>query len=195
MDSRTETELHSANEGYIAMWVEMARCDEPPPFDMVKSLAPRLLELDEGARNRAARRSYFLADFRLDDGPWWQSHLDGRGDIPEAPWASRFPRSAAVELARRSLTLAWHTAGTRLAESGVSFGVSPEVTRVLRRMKLEDLERLADLRIDIMRPRWENRLGMWRRLLDAAKSGETQALNYVDRLAGQLLATDLMRKR
>ena len=62
-------------------------------------------------------------------------------------------------------------------------------------MKLEDVEGIADVRLDVMRPRWENHLGMWQRFLDAAKSGEGQALNYVDRIGAQLLATDLMRKR
>jgi hypothetical protein len=195
MDSQTKTELQSANEGCIAMLIEMARSDREPPFALVRSLAPRLLELDAVAREKAGDRPYLLLDFRFQDGPWWQAHLEGRGETSEGPWASCFPRMAAVELARRSLTLAWHTAGTRLAEFSVSLGISREVTSVLCRMKLEELERLAELRIDVMRPRWVNRLSLWRRLLDAAKSGDVQALNFVDRLSAQLLATDLLKSR
>lgn len=191
MDSRMEAELHRVNERYIAILVWYARHDGEVRFELVGRLKDQLLALDDASRCLAAERTHLLLDFRFNDHQWWLQQSANANATPQ-PWNSAFPRHQAVELARRALTIAWHASQLHVPGATAKLGLSRKVSEVLVRLRLEDFDRIADSCILEMRPRWENRPALWHRLLEAAKRGDTQALQAIDLHGAQLLAADLM---
>jgi hypothetical protein len=193
MGHRTDTELHRANERFFELLAHMARHDASPCYELVRHIYRPLNLLDTAALKRAAQRPYALFDCHFQDEPKWlgMKTVSPKGR-PDA-WASSFPRRSAVELTRRVLTLAWHSAAELQASRCARLGLSPTVASVLLTFSLDELDWIADRHVGILRPRWEGRTGMWRRVLDAAGDDEDgKEFDGVDLQAAQWLASDLM---
>jgi len=194
MGNWIEVELYRANERYMELLMDMARHDATPMFSLVGDIREELVGLDPASKLRVAQRSYLLIDFRFKDEPWWQAARSGTDESPIEMWSSHFPRGAAVEVARRVLTLAWTAAGLRSSRLGSQSGLTSGVAEIVRAMTLEEMERIAERYVACMRPRWEERIAIWRRLLEAARKEDSQTLQSIDLHGAQLLAIELMSK-
>lgn len=192
MESRIKAELRTANEQCITMLSDTVRPADDPASELLGKLAPQLQTLDAHAFSRLADRPYLLVDFRFQDAAWWRAVHEGTAAASDTHFWRGHPRAVAVELAQRTLTLAWHCVELRRAAAILNLGIAPSVADTLRHLPLQELNRLAELHVHALTPRWLNRPLMWSRLLDAAKEGNAESLRFVDRLGAQLLAADLL---
>jgi hypothetical protein len=60
------------------------------------------------------------------------------------------------------------------------------------RLKFEEIDRIAHKRFRHVRPRWDDRPALWRRLLLAAQSDDAKLLGAVNLHALQLLTGELL---
>ena len=90
--------------------------------------------------------------------------------------------------------LAWHTVRTDAETSVVLLGIAPAVARLLRSLRLQDIDRIAELHFRRVRPRWEDRPGVWRQLLICAKSTEVEIAHDFVLHALQLTASTALPK-
>lgn len=193
MNHHMQIELHGINERYIELLAHMAQHDPAPPVPLAAQIKRDLTMLDTGWRRRAAQRPFSLVDFRLTDRAWWTSAKLNAAKYRPEPWNSGFPRRSAVEIARRVLTLAWMGAcGAPAGLHCARLGIAPGVAEIIATLKLEDIEQIAERYVLLMSPRWADQPDMWRRLLDAARSSDSQALQSIDVHGVQLFGSDLL---
>ena len=187
--------LQEANERCIEMLVHAARADTTDAFSLVNHLRSLLRVLTPDVRARAAHTALLLVDMQLSNEVWWthlQAHPNRPGPLPSA--RGSFPRASAVPLGRATLMLAWH--GVRSDPVGSCLlGVSPEVARIIAGFSLTELDRVVERRFRYVRPRWEDRPGVWRALLLSAQSGDARRTREVNLRATQLMTGDLLASR
>jgi hypothetical protein len=75
-------------------------------------------------------------------------------------------------------------------------GMSPEVASIIANLPVTEIFPVAEMRARYVRPRWEDRPGVWRRLIEAAQSGEMRkirafALYSLQLMTGELLSPTL----
>jgi hypothetical protein len=174
---RLEAELHRANECYLALMADSARREALPKCALVGELRSRLVGLTEAARSRAGARPYLLMDFQLNEVA---------GEAPQDT------RKEAVELARRVLWLLWYAVRFQPPRVSIRLGISPEVSRRMAEQPLEELEGIVERNGGVLYPRWPEKFGFWRRLLEGAGTENINALQSIDLHAAQLFASDLM---
>ena len=90
--------------------------------------------------------------------------------------------------------LAWHTVRTDTETSVVLLGIASAVARLLRSLRLQDIDRIAEQHFQKVRPRWEDRPGVWRQLLICARSTEVEAAHDFVLHALQLTASTALPK-
>jgi len=71
-------------------------------------------------------------------------------------------------------------------------GITPRVAELIATLRLEDIDRIAERYVLLMSPRWADQPDLWRRLLDAARSSDSQALQSIDVHGVQLFGSDLL---
>lgn len=103
------------------------------------------------------------------------------------------PRRAAVQLARATLILAWHTVRTEDSAADLLLGACPAVSEILKTLPLSAVDRIVDQHHRHARPRWEDRPGMWLHLLVASqkediRGGRDVNLRGLKLIAGELLS-------
>jgi hypothetical protein len=174
---RLETELHRANECYLALMADSARQEALPQCVLVGELRSRLVGLTEAARIRAGARPYLLMDVRFNEVVGG-AHQDMRNE--------------AVELARRVLWLLWYAVRFQPPRVSIRLGVSPPLARRMTESSLETIEAIVEAGGAMLYPRWPEKLRFWRRLLEGAGIDDANVLQSVDLHAAQLLAGELM---
>jgi hypothetical protein len=184
------------NEQCLQLLVETARAPKSSDKPSLRQLLPLIATLDSSTLAAAARFPFLLVDFGFRDPDWWTA-ITTRGDTEasELYWLSPFLRPAATTLARSTIMLAWHTARTDAETSLVLLGITPAVARLLRLLRLQDIDRIAERHFRRVRPRWEDRPGVWRQLLICAKSTEVEmtrdfVLHALQLTAGAALPKD-----
>lgn len=183
------------NEQCLQMLVAAARTSQSPADPFVRQILSLIDSLDAATLATAARFPFLLVDFVFRDPEWWQAIASGNGsDTSELDWLSPFPRATATRLARATIMLAWHTVRTDTETSVVLLGIAPGVARVLRSLRLQDIDRIAECHFQKARPRWEDRPGVWRQLLMCAKSTEVETAHDFVLHALQLTASAALPK-
>jgi len=89
---------------------------------------------------------------------------------------------------RRVLMFSWHLAGTRPQLARIALGIPPMAAQTLSRLRLADLDALAERHPGALRPRWENSPGLWRLLLAAAQEEDCSCVAEASLQGIQLLA-------
>jgi hypothetical protein len=79
--------------------------------------------------------------------------------------AECFPRPEALELAHMTFMLAWSLVRSNRNAACTMLGLSPACASVIADLRLQDLQRIAVNHSAWIRPRWESRPDIWRRLL------------------------------
>ena len=183
------------NEQCLQMLVEAAHVPSTANEPFIRQLLALISSLDATTLSTAARFPFLLVDFGFRDLEWWSEITAAAEPVAsESPCPSLFPRSAAIALARATLMLAWHTVRTDTEASVVLLGITPTVARLLRSQRLQDIDRIAEQHYWGLRPRWEDRPGVWRQLMFCAKSTEVDTAHDFVLHALQLTASAALPK-
>jgi hypothetical protein len=184
--------LQEINERCLELLTQAARGGRTGTFPLVLPLRDLLLEMTPQARQRAARNGFLLVDLEFANALWWLSVTGRPGRAAPAPGGpGGFHRAAAVQLARATLMLAWHSLR---ADSGSAcmLGISSAVGEIIASCSLTELDRIAGRGFRYVRPRWEDRPGVWRQLLLSAQQPDVRRLRETNVRAVQLITGELI---
>jgi hypothetical protein len=184
--------LHQANERCIEMLAQAARSDPVASFPLVRHLREVLLGLTPDMRVRAAHKAFLFVDMQLSDASWWsvlKAHPTRTAPLPSG--RGSFPKASAMHLGRATLMLAWHSVRADVASSCL-LGISPAVAHLIASLSLTELDRMVERRFRYVRPRWEDRPGVWRALLASPQGRDGPRTRDVNLRALQLITGELV---
>lgn len=185
--------LAAVNEQCLELLCEQAaaRATTRPRPPLLRELEALWYGLDAGARRRAARCPFLLVDaeFARARRPWLAACAIRDQDW-SAPAQSFFTVPRTVTVTRLVLTYAWHLACGEPAAARLFLGMSAPLAERLAARTLPEVFQLAEGEPGLLRPRWADRVPVWRDLLAAAKSGEPAALERCRIRGLQLLAAE-----
>lgn len=164
---------------------------EQGQFELASQLDELLTRMPAEAIQRAASRRVLLVEFQFRKDAWWRSVRSGSRKARVLRSAPCFPRKSGVALARATLTLAWTLVRTDVDTAGVILGMSQKVAEIIATLELSDIDRISERHFDHLRPRWETRPLIWRKLLVAAQANDANELRLFDLHVLQLLAGEL----
>ena len=148
--------------------------------------------LDMEARWRAAECPYLLVDAGFSDPVRWRG-MQGQY-VSEAttatPYTTLFTVPRATAVARQVFMYAWHLARSRNTAAQLLLGMPSHCTYLISACTLPQIHELAERHPEWIRPRWPNRIRVWRELLLAAASGDVIALENARMHGIQLLAAE-----
>jgi hypothetical protein len=98
----------------------------------------------------------------------------------------------ARDLLRRVLMFSWHLARTRPQLARIALGIPPMAAMALSRLRLSELDALAERESGALRPRWEHSPGLWRLLLAAAQEEDCTCIAEASLQGIQLLAASCL---
>jgi len=149
--------------------------------------------LDAESRARAAACPYLLVDLGFSDPGRWQWAGSEHIEDGMCSYGTFFTVPRALTVARQVFIYAWHLARSRSAAAQLLLGMPPLCMQLIGACTLPQIHGLAERHPDWMRPRWPNRLKVWRELLLSAASGEVLALENSRMHGFQLLAAECRR--
>jgi hypothetical protein len=183
--------LYEINERCLELLVRAARTDRPT-FPLVGYLRELLCSVTPETRARAAHRPLLLIDIQLTNGELWRTASDRPvHPTPRSGWQGAFPRPAAVQLARWTLSFAWHKVRTAPHELCL-LGITTDVANAIAQLPITEIAPVAERYFRFVRPRWEDRPAVWRRLLFSAQSADIRRARDVNLYGIQLLTAELM---
>jgi hypothetical protein len=184
--------LQEVNEHCITLLAAAARAPRPGVFPLALELGDLLRASTPEVSARAARTPFLLVDLEFANDPWWHAVQNPQTrETPPPAWRGGFPRTAAIPLTRATLTLAWHVLRTH-PQARCLLGMSPPVAEVVVSLSLADLERIAARRFRHVRPRWEDRPGLWRQLLQSSHAPDIRRIRDFSLRGLQLIAGELL---
>jgi len=190
--------LKEVNGRCIDLLVHTARSSRPDALPLVGQILEELRGVTPEVRTRIADRAILLVDMQFKNGEWWRKakqHPSRPAPLPA--WRGAFPRPGGSHLARITLTLAWHTiVSDRYA--ACLMGMTREVAGIVAEFSPIEILRIAELHHRHIRPRWEDRPGIWRRLFQVARSDNLRKardfnLYTVHLLTGEVLTPSVDR--
>lgn len=185
--------LAELNEQCLDLLCEqaVARAARPPPA-LLRELEGLWCGLDGGARRRAARCPFLLVDAgftRAARRLWlYEGSVRDRDWLPAPAPFFTVPRT--VPVTRLVLAYAWHLARSEPAAGRLFLGLSGPCVDLVAARTLRQIIQLAESEPGLLRPRWTDRVHVWRDLLLAAQAGEPAALERFRMRGLQLLAAD-----
>jgi hypothetical protein len=192
-DERPLFGFYEVNERCIELLVNDARTEQSRSFALVSELRELLKSADPATRQRAARRAFLLVDMEFGKPDFWQVVFSRPGQQLKTPlWRGSFPRGSAIQLAHATLMLAWNSLRTDPTTARILLGMAHPVAELIARLKFDEIDRIAHKRFRHVRPRWDDRPAVWRRLLLAAQSDDAKLLGAVNLHALQLLTGELL---
>jgi hypothetical protein len=159
-------------------------------FPLALELRDIFSGLDFAARERAASCPYLLVDAGFQDAIRWASAAVELEPVVGA--AGSFPGKEALELSHMTLTFAWSLVRSHREGANLLLGLSPACSKIIAELRLQELQHIAANHFDWIRPRWESRPEVWRRLLAAAKDANALPLNSLGLQGLHLFFGDLL---
>lgn len=150
-------------------------------------------DLPAAARQRLASSPWLLVDAGFDDLPRWRSleqHMVH--DLPVQYAEPVFVGERVEDFIRQVLMLGWHFARAERQLARVVLGMSAACAERIAKLRLADLNWLAEHRPGWVRPRWERQPQVWRHLLMAARNPTSTALAQVSLRGLQLMAAGVL---
>jgi hypothetical protein len=185
--------LYEVNERCIELLVSTARREETESVALISELRDLFKSTDRSMRERAARVSFLLVDLEFGNPDFWHVACSHPGQQLKTPqWRVSFPRRSAVPLAHATLMLAWNSLRTDSQTARVLLGMTQSVSHRIAGLRFDEIERIAHKRYRHVRPRWDDRPAVWRRLLLAAQSDDAKLMGIVNLHALQLLTGELL---
>jgi hypothetical protein len=192
-DERPLFGAHEVNERCIEMLVNAARREQSRPFPLVSELSELLKRADPSTRQRAARRTFLLVDMEFANPDWWHTACNHPSQQMRTPLCRGcFPRGSAIPLAHATLMLAWNSLRADPAAARILLGMVQPVADLIAGLRFDEIDRVAQKRFRHVRPRWDDRPAVWRRLLLAAQSDDEKLMGAFDLHGLQLLAGELL---
>jgi hypothetical protein len=183
--------LYEINERCLELLIRAARTDRPT-FPLVCYLRELLCSVTPETCARAVQRPFLLIDMQLANGDLWRAAKDRPGrSTPRPAWQGAFPRPAAIQLARWILSFAWHKVRAAPHELCL-LGITTDVADVIAQLPITEIVPVAERFFRYVRPRWEDRPAVWRRLLLSAQSEDTRRARDFSLYGIQLLTSELM---
>jgi len=183
--------LREVNEACLALLAAQAHGRTAATSPLLWQFDALWGAMDGAARRRAAGCPYLLLDAGFAEPRRWQAA--GAAQVGDAEGAYRggfFTVPAAREVARLVFTFAWHLARSVGPAAHLLLGMPAPSALSIGQRTLPQIQSLGEAHPQWLRPRWPARLPVWRELLLAAASGESQALERA-RLRGlPLLAAE-----
>lgn len=184
--------IYEINERCIKLLTDAARNETRPAPGLIVALRPLLLKLTPDTRVRAAQRALLLLDMGFRDALWWKDAQRDPQRASRTPLAQdAFPARAAMNLARSTLVLSWHGIRADRTRASLMLGISRPVTDIIASLTLTDLDRIAERRFRRLRPRWEDRPALWRRLLLSVETADFRREREFNLRALQLVTGEL----
>jgi hypothetical protein len=170
--SRTQRDVHLAiaelNASLVRVLIEMAQLDAASTSDFIAALRVPLLALATPSCALAARMPVLLLEIESRSAIWWKAaSVDPMRGYSAQSASLSLPRARAVKLARSILTLAWLLSRTDRENAVVSLGMSVPVIALVSAMQPSQLDVIAERQYAHLRPRWMDRLALWKRLLSS----------------------------
>jgi hypothetical protein len=182
--------LQEINSRLLDLMAFAASESSHPRLPLALELRDILDGMDFAARSRAASCPYLLVDAGFQDAERWsQAAVELEPVI--AP-AGAFPQKEALELAHMTLTFAWSLVRSHREGASLLLGLSPACSKIIADLRLQELQHIAASHYDWIRPRWESRPEVWRRLLTAAKGANALPLNSLGLQGLHLFFGDLL---
>lgn len=154
---------------------------------------PGWRDMPVALRVRLAASPYVLVDAAFDDDSRWRCLAPRMvQDLPVQFVAPVFVGVGAGDFIRRVLVLGWHLARANRQLARVVLGMSPGCADLIAKLRLQDLDWLAEHRPGWVRPRWERQPRIWQHLLAAAREPDTDLLTRVSLRGLQLMAAGLL---
>jgi len=132
------------------------------PFPLLESLRSHVASLRPSERQVAARCGVFLADAALADLPVGLPVTGPSADRARA-W---LPIEESISLAHSVLLGSWYLIHASPAVARVLLGIRAADVTAYRARGVGDLAQIARRHSDWIRPRWPNRLDVWRQILE-----------------------------
>jgi hypothetical protein len=132
-------------------------------------------DMPERALEALATSPSLLVDAYFADAIRWKGAL--RVDTVHEPADVRaFVGRGAEEFIRRVLVLGWHLARADRQLARMVLGMPAVCADHLSRLRLKDIDWMAQHRAGWVRPRWEQQPRLWRNLLESARQGHDDEL-------------------
>jgi hypothetical protein len=133
-----------------------------------QALPPQLRQLTAASRVRIAHGPICLIDAGFQQEARWE----GKPRCPDVPHAGATvgaPEEEVLELAEKTVTLAWAVARANLEAACIIFGMTTRCARVVSELGIHRLTSLAALNAHQIRPVWADDPQIWGRLLNPAE--------------------------
>ncbi len=159
---------------------------------LLAELEPLWRGLDAAARRRAARCPFLL----VDAGFTRAAHGSRPGDlgVRDRDWVVHggpfFTVARTVPVTRLVLAYAWHLARSEGPAARLFLGISQLCAARLASCTLRQMMQLAENDPGLLKPRWPDRVHVWRELLVAAAGGDRVGTEQFRIRGLQLLAAD-----
>jgi hypothetical protein len=88
--------------------------------------------------------------------------------------------------------LAWNSLRAQPATARILLGMAHPVADLIAGLRFDEIARVAHQRFRHVRPRWDDRPAVWRRLLLAAQSNDEKLMGEFNLHGLQLLAGELL---
>jgi hypothetical protein len=158
---------------------------------LLRQVADIWCTMDGAARTRAATCPYLLVDAGFSDPARWRwAGSQYIGDATRIAYTAFFTVPRTLTVARQVFMYAWHLGRSNSAAAHLLLGMPAHCIQLISACTLPQIHGLAERYPDWLRPRWPNRVKVWRDLLLAAVSGEILALENARMHGLQLLAAD-----
>jgi hypothetical protein len=187
--------VHDLNERCLTILYRLALGQAGSVSPLVAALGSQIRDLDPAKISHIARQPFLIVDFAFSK-PKVLRQLLARGPAPlRFPYPpGALPAADATAMARGSLILAQAVCRHHPAHAGLLLGIDPSLRAPLAKLRLADMERLAEEHPHNLRLRWENRPDIWRQMLSAAGATDPTAHSQFRLYGMQLIAGDLKAK-
>lgn len=190
LGAETLESVLEVNEQVLALLrAQSQAADHQPPLTC--EVNDLLMSLDLRSLQRAAATSVLLVDAGFADPGLWSAAVVGAvNDCVNIDRPPFFTVDGSVALMKLVMTHTWHLARSQPTAARLLLGLSGANLALIGGCTLRRLTLLAETRSHWLRPRWENRPGIWRDLLRMAGNGESGTLERMRVRSLQLLAAD-----
>ncbi len=179
-------EVADLNTQFLSLLQEWAKNVAIPPSPLVVALRSQWQSLTATQVQALAGCPYLLVDL-------------GGALSGEILWSQRTEPTAAedlgwTELVRRVLVFSWHLAHANPFSARILLGLPAAAITAIAAQRLQSLQQLLPVQAAAIRPRWEAKPEIWRKLLQVAIQGPPARFRHLQLWGLQLMASDLLRQ-